>query len=120
MTTSTRHDHVELDQRKEITTDTNGATAHPGHIQLEQVVFFAGMLNVVADGSSRHLPYLDPMLVGERTGARWGLKGAEAVLKLRALRSNGDFDDYFAFHTRGERHRINESRHADGVIPAAA
>jgi hypothetical protein len=33
-------------------------------------------------------------LVGDRldiTGARWGLAGAEAVLKLRALWSNGDF-----------------------------
>jgi hypothetical protein len=29
------------------------------------------------------------------TGARWGLHGAEAILKLRALRSNGDFDDYW-------------------------
>jgi hypothetical protein len=26
------------------------------------------------------------------TGARWGMSGAEAILKLRALRSNGDFD----------------------------
>lgn len=30
------------------------------------------------------------------TGARWGLEGAEAVLELRALHSNGDFDDYCA------------------------
>jgi hypothetical protein len=28
------------------------------------------------------------------TGARWGLDGAEAVLKLRALRSNGDWEEY--------------------------
>ena len=28
------------------------------------------------------------------TGARWGLQGAEAVPTLRALISNGDFDDY--------------------------
>ena len=27
------------------------------------------------------------------TGARWGLDGAEAVLKLRALRANGDWGD---------------------------
>ena len=26
------------------------------------------------------------------TGARWGLHGAEAILKLRALHSNGDFE----------------------------
>jgi hypothetical protein len=32
------------------------------------------------------------------TGACWGLRGAEAVLKLRALRSSGDFDAYWTFH----------------------
>jgi Protein of unknown function (DUF1684) len=29
------------------------------------------------------------------TGARWGLDGAEAILKLRALRSNSDWDQYW-------------------------
>jgi hypothetical protein len=29
------------------------------------------------------------------TGARWSVDGAEAVLKLRAVLSNGDFDDYW-------------------------
>jgi len=28
------------------------------------------------------------------TGARWSLQGAEAVLKLRSLKSSGDFEDY--------------------------
>jgi len=32
------------------------------------------------------------------TGARWGLDGAEAILKLRAIRSNGDFDEYWHYH----------------------
>lgn len=56
------------------------------------------------------------------TGARWGLQGAEAVLRLRVLRSNGDFDDYWSFHLRQERARVHESRrrYADGVIPRAA
>ncbi len=39
------------------------------------------------------------------TGARWSLDGAEAVLRLRALRASGDFEDYIAFHRRQERHR---------------
>lgn len=34
----------------------------------------------------------------EKTGARWSLLGAEAVLKLRALVCHGDLDDYWAFH----------------------
>jgi hypothetical protein len=36
-------------------------------------------------------------MTGDRldiTGARWGLRGAEAVLTLRAVISNGDFDEY--------------------------
>ena len=46
----------------------------------------------VIEGACRHL-VKDRM---DLTGARWGLDGAEAVLKLRALRSNGDFDEYCA------------------------
>ena len=29
------------------------------------------------------------------TGARWGLEGAEAILKLRAVIATGDFDAYW-------------------------
>jgi hypothetical protein len=54
------------------------------------------------------------------TGARWSVDGAEAVLKLRALRSNGDFDAYFRWHLDQERQRIHESRYKEGVIPTAA
>ena len=42
-----------------------------------------------------------PPLVQDRlgiAGARWGLDSAEAVLKLRALRTNGDFDRHWRFH----------------------
>jgi hypothetical protein len=45
----------------------------------------------VIEGACRHL-------IGDRldiTGARWGLQGAEAVLTLRAVISNGDFDEYW-------------------------
>jgi len=70
----------------------------------------------IIEGACRHI-VADPM---DRTGARWGLEGAEAVLKLRTLRSNGDFDDYFTFHTRQERRRIHETCYADGLIPTAA
>jgi hypothetical protein len=45
---------------------------------------------------------------------------AEAILKLRALHSNGDFDDYLSFHLAQERHRVHETRYADTTIPAAA
>ncbi len=54
------------------------------------------------------------------TGARWGLAGAEAILTLRALISNGDFDQYWTFHLAQEHCRVHASRYALGVIPAPA
>lgn len=47
----------------------------------------------------------------EVTGARWGLEGAEAVLKLRALVGNGDFDDYFTYHLTQEKRRNHDNRY---------
>ena len=51
------------------------------------------------------------------TGARWGLGGAEAVLKLRALGKNDDFEGYWRYHIVQERRRIHEARYAGGTIP---
>ncbi|GKT10456.1 hypothetical protein [Desulforhabdus sp. TSK] len=55
----------------------------------------------VIEGACRHL-IKDRM---DRTGARWRLKRAEAVLKIRSLRSSGDFDAYWAFHQSREHQR---------------
>lgn len=55
----------------------------------------------VIEGACRHV-------VQDRlgiTGARWGIASAEAVLRLRALRSNGDWDEYWAFHLKQEELR---------------
>ena len=41
----------------------------------------------------------------DRTGARWSLKGAEAILKLRSLVSSGDLDAYWEFHDSQEKQR---------------
>ena len=57
----------------------------------------------VIDGACRHL-------IGDRldvTGARWGLLGAEAILTLRAVISNGDFDEYWRYHLTREHHRLH-------------
>jgi hypothetical protein len=67
----------------------------------------------VIEGACRHL-------VSDRldiTGARWSLTGAEAVLKLRSVRSSGDFDEYWAFHQRQELERLHLSSYAGGGIP---
>ena len=55
----------------------------------------------IIEGTCRHL-LKDRM---DLTGARWSLDGAEAVLRLRALRASSDFEDYMAFHRRQERAR---------------
>jgi hypothetical protein len=55
----------------------------------------------------------------EVTGARWSLDGAEAVLRLRALEGNGDFDEYFDFHLRRQKQRDHDSRYQQRQ-PAAA
>jgi hypothetical protein len=51
------------------------------------------------------------------TGARWGLSGAEAVLRLRALRSSDDFDAYRKFHEEQEHKRNRASHYADHHVP---
>lgn len=53
----------------------------------------------------------------DRTGARWSLTGAEAVLRLRAIRASKDFDAYWAFHLERERQRNHASRYEDATIP---
>jgi len=39
------------------------------------------------------------------TGARWKLKGSEAVLKIRAIITSNDFKEYFKFHKHQEQLR---------------
>ena len=68
----------------------------------------------VIEGACRHL-VKDRMGV---TGARWRLPGAEAVLRLRALRASGDFDEYWQFHEAREWQRTHGQRYADGQVPA--
>jgi len=67
----------------------------------------------VIEGACRHL-LVDRLDI---TGARWGLQGAEAVIKLRALRSSGDFEDYWDFHEAQELHRNHAVRYASAHIP---
>lgn len=68
----------------------------------------------VIEGACRYL-VKDRM---ERTGARWSLVGAEAVLRLRALRASGDFDDYWPYHLEREHERHHLRRYADGHVPS--
>jgi hypothetical protein len=51
------------------------------------------------------------------TGARWGVKGAEAILKLRTLRMSDDFDAYWDFHVAEEHRLVHESKYPPGQAP---
>jgi hypothetical protein len=53
------------------------------------------------EGACRHI-VKDRMDI---TGARWGVATAEAVLRIRALCANGDFEPYWAYHLQRERER---------------
>jgi hypothetical protein len=70
----------------------------------------------VIEGACRHL-------VRDRfdiTGARWSLDGAEAMLKLRAVRANGDWSEYWNYHLAQEHQRVHVSRYAGRIVPVAA
>jgi len=55
----------------------------------------------VIEGACRYL-VKDRMGI---TGARWGLKGAEAILKLRSLKISGDYNTYWKFYEDNQYYR---------------
>jgi hypothetical protein len=69
----------------------------------------------VIEGACRHL-IADRLNLG---GARWGLDGAEAILTLRAVIANGDFEEYWQFHLAREHKRLypgtNQGQYALGA-----
>jgi len=62
----------------------------------------------VIEGACRYL-VKDRMDI---TGARWGTQTADAILKLRALVTNGDFGTYWDWHLDREHERIYPRTHA--------
>jgi hypothetical protein len=62
----------------------------------------------VIEGACRHL--IKDRL--DRTGARWRMKSAEAIIRIRSLRSSGDFDAYWRFHREQELQRNHSCHYA--------
>jgi hypothetical protein len=56
----------------------------------------------VVEGACRHL-VKDRM---EQTGMRWSLDGADAVLELRAVEINGDWESLWTYHASRQRERL--------------
>jgi hypothetical protein len=61
----------------------------------------------VIEGSCRYL-VKDRLAI---TGARWSLPGAEAVLLLRAVITNGDLEAYWKLHLRQDYQRTHTTRY---------
>lgn len=61
----------------------------------------------IIEGACRHL-IKDRM---DRTGAKWSVEGAEAILKLRSLKASGDFKKYWEFHEDQELKRNHKSKY---------
>lgn len=97
------------EERKPVEQCASYLTANLGAIRYRE--FLAAGFPIatgVIEGACRHL-------VQDRlgiTGARWGLDAAEAVLRLRALNTNGDWDEYWKFHLRKERRRCRAAAEA--------
>lgn len=90
-------------QRKGVDACARYLSNHKAYLRYD--VFLAAgfpMATGVIEGACRYL-VKDRM---DRTGARWGLPGAEAVLKLRSLQKTGDFEAYWEFHLEQEKRRI--------------
>ena len=87
-------------QREPIDKCANYILNHRDYMHYDQ--YLAAGLPIatgVIEGACRYL-VKDRM---EITGARWGLQGAEATLRLRAIEASGDFDDYWQFHLEQEK-----------------
>ncbi|MGM0597777.1 MAG: hypothetical protein ACQES9_12145, partial [Myxococcota bacterium] len=53
----------------------------------------------------------------EKTGCRWSIEGAETILKIRALRANNDFEEYWNYLCDKEKKELYCSKYKDGKIP---
>ena len=100
----------QLQRRKNVDKAANYFHNHASMMQYDQSLS-AGfpIATGVIEGACRHL-VKDRMDI---TGARWGLEGAEAILRLRSLHASGDLQDYWAFHQRREFERNHLSRYAN-------
>lgn len=70
----------------------------------------------VIEGACRHI-VKDRM---DLTGARWRLKSADAILKLRSLKASGDLNEYLPFHFLKEEERNYAWAANDDVFAIAA
>jgi hypothetical protein len=66
----------------------------------------------VAEGACRHL-VKDRL---ERTGMRWTVEGAQAILDLRSTYLNGDWSAYWSYYTNAEHQRLYGTLTVDPAV----
>jgi len=106
--------HLPMKQRAPVDRCANYLLYYKHYLAYDQ--YLAAGLPIasgVIEGACRHL-VKDRL---GRTGARWRLSGAEAVLRLRALRTSNDFDEYWRFHEAREFERNHQAHYAGGNVP---
>lgn len=114
MRRSATRQHLEAQERAAVDVCADYLIKYSAHLHYDE--YLAAGLPIatgVIEGACRHL-IQDRMGI---TGARWSLAGAEAVLRARALRSSGDFEEYWGFHQKAELSRNHLSRYACGRSP---
>lgn len=100
--------------RKPVDTCARYLLNHSPYLRYDSYLSFGFPIATgVIEGACRHL-VKDRM---EGTGARWSLAGAEAVLRLRALRSSHDFEEYWTFHEAREYERNHQALYENGIVP---
>ena len=103
MTAQAAAEQLPAARREAVTTCHRYLTGHLDQLHYDTALAAGWPIATGAvEGACRHL-------IADRldiTGARWGLDSAEAVLRLRALITNGDFENYWTFHTAREHQRL--------------
>ncbi|MGH3612978.1 MAG: hypothetical protein ACRDRK_10365 [Pseudonocardia sp.] len=102
-------------QRASADTRARYLTNKAAHLDYPTALQHRCPITGVIEGASRHL-VKNHMNI---TSTRWALHGTEAILKLRAARSNNDFDEYWNHHISQEKLRVHQSRYANNAVPQA-
>ncbi|MEU9708590.1 ISKra4 family transposase [Streptomyces sp. NPDC047967] len=103
MTAQADREHLPAARREAVAACHRYLTGHLDQLRYDTALSNGWPIATGAvEGACRHL-------IADRldiTGARWGLHGAEAVLRLRTLVANGDLDAYWRYHSAREHERL--------------
>lgn len=103
MTGQAEREHLSASRREAVDACERYLTGHLDQLHYDTALNNGWRIATGAvEGACRHL-------IADRfdiTGASWGLPGAEAVLRLRAVVSNGDLDPYWRYHAAREHERL--------------